>query len=124
VITKHILNRVTICQITNFDVGVSHKWAKLIEKKGVSTSIPFSFPNLLFTVIINMYIYISSIVLSNVFTPTRKARDFKACIAVTWNTQIHEGRRGYQHGGSREYTLDGANTFTLMKHKLLRHTHG
>jgi len=24
------------------------------------------------------------------------------------------------HGGSREYTLDGANTFTLMKHKLLR----
>jgi len=32
-------------------------------------------------------------------------------------------RRGYIHGGSREYTLDGANTFTLMKHKLLRHTH-
>ena len=27
------------------------------------------------------------------------------------------------HGGSREYTLDDANTFTLMKHKLLRHTH-
>ena len=27
------------------------------------------------------------------------------------------------HGGSREYTLDGANAFTLMKHKLLRHTH-
>jgi len=26
-------------------------------------------------------------------------------------------------GGSREYTLDGANTFTLMKHKLLRLTH-
>jgi len=22
-----------------------------------------------------------------------------------------------------EYTHDGANTFTLMKHKLLRHTH-
>jgi len=22
-----------------------------------------------------------------------------------------------------EYTLDGANIFTLMKHKLLRHTH-
>jgi len=27
-------------------------------------------------------------------------------------------------GGSREYTLDGANTFTnLMKHKHIRHTH-
>jgi len=35
--------------------------------------------------------------------------------------QIHEG--GYIHGSNREYTLDGANTFTLMKHKLLRHTH-
>jgi len=40
-------------------------------------------------------------------------------------TKIHT------HGGSREYTLDGANTFTLIKHKLLihllwwntRHTH-
>jgi len=27
------------------------------------------------------------------------------------------------HGGSKEYTLDGANTFALMKHKLSRHTH-
>ena len=32
-------------------------------------------------------------------------------------------RRGYIHGGSREYMLDGANTFTLMKRKLLRLTH-
>jgi len=39
------------------------------------------------------------------------------------NTQIHEGRRGYIHRGSREYTFDGANTFTLMKHKLLRYTY-
>jgi len=38
-------------------------------------------------------------------------------------TQIHEERRGYIHGSSREYTLDGANTFTVMKHKLLRHPH-
>jgi len=29
--------------------------------------------------------------------------------------------RGYIHGG--KYTLDCANTFTLMKHKLLRRTH-
>jgi len=27
------------------------------------------------------------------------------------------------HAGSREYTHDAADTFTLMKHKLLRHTH-
>jgi len=27
------------------------------------------------------------------------------------------------HGGSREYTLCDANTFALMKHKLLRHMH-
>ena len=62
------------------------------------------------------------IVLSNVVTPTRKSLEF-ACIAVTWNTQIHEGRRGYIHRGSREYTFDGANTITLMKHKLLRYTY-
>ena len=30
-------------------------------------------------------------------------------------TKIHT------HGSSREYTLDGANTFTLIKHKLLIH---
>ena len=60
------------------------------------------------------------IVLSNVFNPTRKSLE---CIAVTLKTQIHEGRRGYIHGGSREYTHDRANTFTLVKHKFLRHTH-
>jgi len=27
------------------------------------------------------------------------------------------------YGGIRKYTLDGANTFTLMKQKLLRHTY-
>jgi len=32
-------------------------------------------------------------------------------------------KRIHIHGGSREYTLDGANTFTLMKHNLLRHTY-
>jgi len=36
---------------------------------------------------------------------------------------MHEERRGYMHGSSREYALDCADTFTLMKHKLLGHTH-
>jgi len=47
----------------------------------------------------------------------------QTCIAVTWKTQIYEGRRGYIHGGGREYTHDGANTFTLMEQKFLRHMH-
>jgi len=63
---------------------------------------------------------IITILLSNIFTPTRKRLEFKH---ATWKTQIHEGRRGYIHSGSREYTLDGANIFTVMKHKVLRHTH-
>jgi len=37
--------------------------------------------------------------------------------------QIDEGRRGYIDGGSKEYAHDGTNTFTLMKHKFLRHMH-
>jgi len=55
-----------------------------------------------------------------VFTPRHKALDFQTCSAVSRFTQIHERRQGYIHGGSREY---GANTFTWVKHKLLRHAH-
>jgi len=29
-------------------------------------------------------------------------------------TQIHDERRGYIHCGSIEYTLDGANAFTVL----------
>jgi len=31
--------------------------------------------------------------------------------------------KGSIRGSSRVYTLNGANTFTLLKHKLIRHTH-
>jgi len=34
-----------------------------------------------------------------------------------YTNTVHERRRGYIRGGSRVYTLHGANTFTLMKHK-------
>jgi len=41
---------------------------------------------------------------------------------MTRNTQLQERKRGCIRGGSRKYTLDGANTFTLMKHKHKGHT--
>jgi len=31
-------------------------------------------------------------------------------------------QRGYMRGGCRKYSLDGASTFTLMKHKHNGHT--
>jgi len=34
---------------------------------------------------------------------------------------MDEKRRGYIRGDSGVYTLDGTNTFTLMKHKLIKH---
>ena len=40
-----------------------------------------------------------------------------------YTNSLHERRRRYVRGGSREYTLDGANTCTLMKHKLVSHKH-
>jgi len=56
-------------------------------------------------------------VLCNVFTPTRKtSARLLTCIAVKRRrkTQIHERRRGCIHCGSIEYTLDGANAFTVL----------
>jgi len=46
---------------------------------------------------------------------TQNAR-FLTCIAVKRNrkTQTHERRRGGMHWGSVEYTLDGANAFTVL----------
>jgi len=51
-------------------------------------------------------------VLCNV-TPTRKTLDFMHALQQR-KTQIHERRRGYIHCGSIEYTLDGANAFTVL----------
>ena len=36
---------------------------------------------------------------------------------------MHEKNRAYIRGDGREYTPHGANTFTLMKHKRIRHMH-
>jgi len=36
---------------------------------------------------------------------------------------MHEKIRAYMRGDSREYTAHGAKTFTLMKHKSIRHMH-
>ena len=62
-------------------------------------------------------------VLKNVLHSHTQGARLCTCIAVRRNTQTHERRRGYIRGGSRVYTLNGANTYTLMKHKLIRHTH-